>query len=330
MSARIEPRNLTSVESSEKYINVARELIDNAQTPDEAEGLLRAATLAAEANRIHKLGEELERRWSIVKLRAERRYGELLGTPSVGRPSANGNVSGTHVFTAAERTAVKDARKVASVDATDFDAYLLTTSKPSRSGLFRTFFPPKNGTKPKPEAAPEEDLIRTCLDGIRRKKTQAEISRKLGMKHDSLPLTRAYAVAWDRHHHPRIGSWTGKTNTRRARELEAMRNGDYARLVEWQLRFSQMCALLEAVDLGGYGLDTINTSKVADVYDDLVTLGEWHDRTLSAVHRWLNDINRRHQITKLRDTAGRTPEEAATALRLADRLEQKLDRHQIH
>ncbi len=329
MSTRILPRDVTSIEQSVKLLGVADEKIRDAQTPEEAEELLRSTKTVEFVSSLHRLGEAQVLAWQRMTLRAVRRYGELLGAAQAGNPGGKPNVSSTNV-NGAERVARNQARKVASVPEDDFELYILTAPRPSLSGLCRQFFPPKNGTKPKPEAAPEEELIRTCLDGIRRKKTQAEISRKLGMKHDSLPLTRAYAVAWDRHHHPRIGSWTGKTNTRRARELEAMRNGDYARLVEWQLRFSQMCALLEAVDLGGYGLDTINTWKVADVYDDLVTLGEWHDRTLSAVQRWLNDINVREKITKLRDTAGRTPEEAETALRLADRLEQKLDRHQIH
>jgi hypothetical protein len=332
MSAPIEPRDVTSVELSEKYLKAAYEQLEDVHTPDEAEDLLRRASLVAEATRIERLGEAQERLWAIVKLRAERRKGELLGPGGPTAGTGRGNkksVTGGNAFTGAERKAANTARKVWSVPGDVFEMYVLTNTRPTRSGLFREFFPPRNGTKPKPEAAPEEELIRACLDGIRRKKTQAEIGRKLGMKHDSMPLTRAYAVAWDRHHHPRIGSWTGKTTTKRTRELEAMRNGDYVKLVDWQLRFSKMCALLEAVDLAGYGLDTVNMWKVADIYDDLITLGEWYDRTLSAVQGWLNDVSVREKIAKLRDTTGRTPEEAETALKLATRLERKLDRPEV-
>lgn len=315
---------------------VAEELIREAATPDEAEDLLRRTTLAEKANQLLRLGEEMEGKWRRTRLRAWRRWGELLGPAEIGTNRFS-SVRSSDATTGAEREARRQARKVAAVPEADFEVYVLTTSKPSPSALIHQFFPPKNGTRRKPpakttEAAPDETLIKACLQGIRRGKSQAEMGRKLHDKldkHDSLPLTRAYAVAWDRHHHPRMGSWTGKTNTKRQRELEAMRNGDYAKLVDWQLRFSQMCALLETIDLAGYGLDTINMWKVADIYDDLVTLGEWHDRALSAVQRWLDDVSIREKIAKLRDTSGRTPEEADTALKLADRLESKLERNYL-
>jgi hypothetical protein len=332
MSADVLPSGVTTIEQSAKLLSVADELIRDAQTPEEAEELLRSTRTVEFVSSLQRLGEAQVKAWQRMTLRAMRRKGELLGEAHPTAGTGRGNkksVTGGNAFTGAERKAANTARKIAAVPVEDFDLYLLTATRPSITGLLEKICPPKKPGKPKPELAPEEDLIKACLAGIRRKKTRIDIGRKLGMNKDTVALATAYAVAWDRHHHPRIGSWTGKTNTKRASELEAMRNGDYAKLVEWQLRFSKMCALLETVDLNGFGLDTINMWKIADIYDDLITLGEWHDRTLSAVQRWLNDINVREKITKLRDTSGRTPEEADTALRLADRLENKLERREV-
>lgn len=327
MNAHIEPHNITSAEMSEQYISVAYESIKNAETPDEAEELLRSATLAADANRILKVGEELERRWAIVKLRAQRRWGELLGPAEPNGRRAR--VSGANP-SSAEKFARSLARKVAEVPDDDFDTYVLTEVNPSRSGLLRRFFPARNGTPRKPEAAPGEDMIKACFEGIRRNKTQAEIARKLGVKHDSLPLAKAYAVAEDRYTHRLAGTnWNRKTPTKRMRELEAMRNGDYAMLRDWQQRFAQMCAILETIELDGYGPENTNVWIISDVYDDLISLGEWYDRTISMTQGWLGDISVREKIKKIRDTAGRTPEEAETANRLADRLEEKLTRLKV-
>jgi len=333
MNTYIEPRDITSVEKSEQYIAVAYESIKNAQTPDEAEDLLVKATLAAEANRILKVGEDLERRWSRVKLRALRRWGELLGPDGdykAGSGRGNKGVTSAHAFSTDERKSRSLARKVAAVHEDDFAEYILTEDTPSRSGLLRRFFPAQNGTPRNPEAAPDEDMIKACFDGIRRNKSRSEIGRKLGIKHDSLPLAKAYAVAEDRYTHRMAGTnWNRKTPTKRMRELEAMRNGDYAKLVDWQHRFAQMCAILETIDLSGYGPENTNMWIIADVYDDLISLGEWYDRTMSMIQGWLGDIHVREKIKKLRDTAGRTPEEADTANRLADRLEKKLSRLEV-
>jgi hypothetical protein len=83
--------------------------------------------------------------------------------------------------------------------------------------------------------------------------------------------------------------------------------------------------MLEHAKIEDYNLDEATLALVADVHDDLVTLGEWHDRTLSAVQAWLIDADVRDKISRLRNTQGRTSAETETALRLADRLERKLE-----
>ena len=327
MNARIQPRDITSVEKAAQDLKVAYEDLAGVRTPEDAEDLLKRAHIAAEVIRLNKLGEGMVRQWSIFQLRSLRQYGKLLGPAEPngrGARISSGNPSN------AEKIARSQARKVADVPEDDFNDYVFTADTPSRSGLLRRFFPPKNGTPRKREAAPDEDMIKACFDGIRRNKTQAEIGRKLGVKHDSLPLAKAYAVAEDRYTHRVAGTnWNRKTNTKRLRELEAMRDGDYAQLLQWQHRFAEMCAILETIDLSGYSPETTAMWKIADVYDDLISLGEWHDRALTMVCRWLGDIQLREKIRKMRETAGRTPQEAETANRRADRLEEKLDRLEV-
>ena len=124
----------------------------------------------------------------------------------------------------------------------------------------------------------------------------------------------------------RTENWNGKTNPKRKRELQQKRReGDYAGLVNTQLQINNLCSALEATELEDFGLDTATLAVVADIHDDLLTLAEWVDRKLHHVGAWLNDVEVRDRIRKLRDTRGRMEEEAATALRLADRLERKLE-----
>jgi ParB-like chromosome segregation protein Spo0J len=126
----------------------------------------------------------------------------------------------------------------------------------------------------------------------------------------------------------RSPNWNGKTNPTRERELEGRKRkakGDYVELLKLQLDITRMCRILEGWHLHEYAFNEESAWLMADIHDDLITLGEWHDRSLSAVQAWLLDVDVRSKIDKLRDTTGRTPEEADTARRLADRLERKLE-----
>jgi hypothetical protein len=124
----------------------------------------------------------------------------------------------------------------------------------------------------------------------------------------------------------RVTNWNGKSNLQRERELLAERKtSSYPELVTAQRRFAQAAMALESIDVNSYGLSEVVLWKVEDILDDLISLGEWYDRTLLGVLGWLDGVDLRGKIEKLRNTAGRTPEEAETALRLADRLERKLE-----
>jgi len=118
--------------------------------------------------------------------------------------------------------------------------------------------------------------------------------------------------------------FTGKSADKRVRELRARQRGDYSERVRAQLEFAKMCVVLEDIHIEDYGLEDTDTWLAADVYDDLVSLAEHVDQQLSAVQRYISEHDVLARIMKLRDTAGRSPEEAKTALRLASRLEQKM------
>lgn len=125
---------------------------------------------------------------------------------------------------------------------------------------------------------------------------------------------------------PRQRNWNGKSNDKRMRELRARKPYEaYNDLTNFQARLAQMCSVLNIWNPEGLDLDEVILWRVSDIHDDLVTLAEWTDRTLSSVQGWLGDRDVREKIAKLRNTTGRTPEEAATALRLAAKLERKLE-----
>jgi hypothetical protein len=86
-----------------------------------------------------------------------------------------------------------------------------------------------------------------------------------------------------------------------------------------------LCSVLDDIHVEDFELGGIGPWQVADIHDDLVTLVDKADRLLSAVQGWLEDGNVRKKIAILRDSSGRSPAEAATAAKMADRLERKLN-----
>lgn len=109
----------------------ALDAIDSVTTPEEAEVLLRRVKLAEDAARLAQIGGERAQRWAGLKLRAERRYGELLGPAVPGghnvRVSDRQSDSG---YKSRQR-----ARDVATVPEPEFQEYVDTAAKPSRAGL---------------------------------------------------------------------------------------------------------------------------------------------------------------------------------------------------
>jgi hypothetical protein len=121
--------------------------------------------------------------------------------------------------------------------------------------------------------------------------------------------------------------WNRKTTKMRQRELKGRRKMDpYPGLLRVQMIISDLCAALESVRIGDYHLDEVSLWRITDIYDDLISLGTWTDRTLSAVQGRLDDSEVLAKIAVLRNTNGRTPSEARAMKALADRLEHKLTR----
>jgi hypothetical protein len=119
--------------------------------------------------------------------------------------------------------------------------------------------------------------------------------------------------------------WNRKTTRHRQRELRGRKKMDpYPELLKVQMLISDLCAALESVRIGDYHLDEVSLWRITDIYDDLISVGAWTDRTLSVVQGRLNDSEVREKIKVLRNTNGRTPSEARAMLALADRLERKL------
>jgi len=141
-----------------------------------------------------------------------------------------------------------------------------------------------------------------------------------------------YAVLVDRERvgrapEPRPRKRAGK----RLREIQAARRRGLAGLIEVQYRIVQMTSLLESIDVGAEA--RIEDGRVADVIsamvDDLLELQIWMDHTLSQCGAYLDYGQKLTKIRQLREeTAGRTPAEIATARRLADKVERRLD-HQL-
>jgi transposase len=127
--------------------------------------------------------------------------------------------------------------------------------------------------------------------------------------------------------------WEGKTGPQRVRAAQARKRLDrgktFADLADFHLRISQMCLILEDFDVRDYSTDEAAALEVAYILDDLITLGEWHDRQVLALTNYAESNDVLERIRKLRSTDGRSPEEAETALRLADRIERRLNQGSI-
>ena len=133
-------RNGATPALADQWEAEALDAIENVQDPAEAERLLGRVTLATEAMRIAKLGEDRERRWKALWLKAERRYGELLPPKQPGKrtdKATSGSLPGV------DPDQAKRARKVAAVPDDVFNDYVANDPKPSREGLLRKATDPK-------------------------------------------------------------------------------------------------------------------------------------------------------------------------------------------
>jgi hypothetical protein len=346
----LEPRNIAGQDAAlvaDAYEAEALTIIEQITDPDEADALLRRVTLLEQAIRLAKLGADRERRWGAVKLRAERKYGELLGPAKRGAPAGNDRATKNRLTDCESNSESTwqdrlKARRVAAVPDDAFEDYVTNTPRPSRNGLLsangiRGFGEGASGTRSR--RAPRkvtEELIAACMTGIRQGKGQGEIGKGLGLADNSMVLAQAFGIATDRlaaegdgdgKRAARARNWDGKTTAGRARELkERGKPDEAARLAFYQAQvtIAKLNAALESIPLDGYDLDEPTLGWLTDFHDDLVAHAAWTDRTLSVVQNRLGDADVRRKIEILRNPDGRTPEEAEAMARLADRLEAKL------
>lgn len=350
----------TAMAESERYQAQALEAIESVDTPEEAEALLRKVTSVAEAARLAKIGAEQERRWKALKLKAERKYGKLLGPAKPGNPGGKPNVTGSNV-SGADRKARNSARRIAAVPQEKFDDYVDNDPEPSRDGLLRI------AERKRSSSRKRKDNDRTLNDssGVSRdpqvidwvRERRREGMTRPEIVQASVDNTHDWPRPDDKLSNGTVGScyaaidylesklsdgdeeqpkaqkssrraknWNGKTNGKRKTELnERKRNGDYNEMVKLQLEMNKLCSVIEDYSPEDLELDAATLDLISDFYDDLVSLGTWYERSYMATQSWLSAVKIRKTIEALRNTAGRDPVEAASFNKQADRMERKLE-----
>jgi hypothetical protein len=128
-----------SAEQALDLVGEAERAILAATTATEAEEVWRRVSAVDEAARIVRAASDVQAAWARTKLRAERRWGELLGPAGTGRPE--GNVTASHVSPPAARKTHQRVRDVAKVPEPAFEKFLgrkdpdqLTRAKLLRAG----------------------------------------------------------------------------------------------------------------------------------------------------------------------------------------------------
>jgi hypothetical protein len=111
---------------------------------------------------------------------------------------------------------------------------------------------------------------------------------------------------------------------KRLRALHAQKREKDSNLLIARVDIVKMVGILESVDLPALGFGDAAEETVQEIHDELCVLFDWLDRSLRVATAELSQQHLAEKVRKLREgTAGRSPEEIATAHRLAERLERK-------
>ncbi len=299
-----------SVAEIDRMEQAAVDAIEHVQDPDEAERLLREVTAAEHVIQLARVSAEREQRWAGLRLRAERRYGELLG-PADRTKAKSDRLSDF------EYQAQSKARRVAAVPAGAFDAYLVDNAKPTRSGLLRATSPAPTPRRSKTTTSPPDalDALRRRVKQVRR--TDARVRPRWTLEDaDSVELVLDNLLK-------RRPKYAGK----RLRDLAAKRRNGGSDLVDLQYRVMQLTSILESVDVGSYDLG--DPEEVGELHDDLVELQLWMDRSIALASARLDDAAFEAKIARMRDPSGRGEFERQTANALADKLERRRYDHRL-
>lgn len=336
-SAALPKQNAITPAESDEWATDVIATLSAAQTPEQAEQLLRRVTTVEEAIRLARLGEERERQWCGLRLKAERRYGELLG-PAEPKNRHHPSVTARNARSGDERVAQNRARKVAAVQQQKFDNYIKTNAKPSRAGLLRATAEskqrrPKQKTEDGAALWTDERVLAWVRKLMKAGLARDEITgasrtgaRGWPIEGKHLPQNaadRAIAIIKDRDQN---GRKKPRESGKRLRQLGIERKADPGRLVNVRYQIVQMVGTLEQIDLAENGIGDADGDTVASVHEELSLLARWLDSSLAVVVAHLDDERALERIRKLReDTSGRTASEIETGQRLAKKLERKRD-----
>jgi len=141
----------------------AEHALELVTTADDAEVLWRKLKALEHVARMAKLSQELRLRGARLQLRAERRWGELLGSAENHGPAT---VTGGDGSRGADRMARSRAREVAGVPEPVFDHYVTTARDPeslSRAGLLREHKREATAREHRPPAAPPTGRFLTLV-----------------------------------------------------------------------------------------------------------------------------------------------------------------------
>ena len=317
----------------------ALDAIESVQDPAEAERLLGNVTIAAEAMRIERLGVDRERRWKMLQLKAERRFGELLG-PAQNR----GRATVTRGYGPEHRMQASRARKVAAVPQDIFDDYVHNDLKPSRRGLLRHV--------PKAKAAPRrreynnkywenDEVIAWVARRTKAGRTRDEIVEESEAGAHDWPLPAqplgknaadiARAIVADRARRGdtmrrREPSGSGRRLRQLHAEKRAGRTGD---LWDLQVAIAQAVGGLEAFRLPDLDWSEDTEALMADLYDDLERHVRWSEAAFETVTAHMSELGRQRKIQALEARANdpsSTPAERASAAKRAEVLRRKRKR----
>lgn len=200
-------------------------------------------------------------------------------------------------------------------------------------------------TRTQPAGPPRRQLATrkwddpALLEAARKAILTGQTSESVARRFDVNPTTAARAFIFAQGQMTPVGdapqralgrarNWDGKTTPARQRELKGRQKAldaeAFLEIMKMQAVIYKLCDALENFRIQDCPLEEVALWRISDLLDDLISLGTWADRSISAVQGWLGDADVRKKIELLRDVRGRTPEEAANFERRAAKLERQL------
>jgi hypothetical protein len=287
-----------------------------------------------QATRLARVGQEYERKWREVRLKAKARYGELLPPKQPGGrpPKETLSAPKSSPPTAAEHVAKHQARKVAEVKQADpegFTTYVENDPKPTEAGLLRTV-----AAAPKRPNLSQDQAV---LDWVKARREDGwgrdKIVKASKAKTDDWPredaalsnggVTTILRLLEAGGEAPRPRPTLGQL-----RSAEKAMGTGYTGLLKFRRAVVELTALLQSMDVSQFDHDDeVAKDAIDSMWEELVDLTEWADLHIGWFQARAKDGVVKAKIAKLRNTTvanGATPAEADTAGRLADKLERKL------